>query len=118
MEQYRNQNQWQRQNGSRMSGRQQQMRPSMQQAQRAAQENSCACAETSMNNSCQNSPSHRNDNDRMDRTADFMRDMPIGMSYVPMQHWRKIYAAEEGFSKGTIFAELDFPFKYGRCSRK
>lgn len=108
MEQYRNQNQWQRQNNARMSGRQQM--PSSMQQRRTSQENTCACAETS--------PSHRDEKDCMDKTADFMRDMPIGMSYVPMQHWRKIYAAEEGFSKGTIFAELDFPFKYGRCSRK
>lgn len=34
----------------------------------------------------------------------------IGMTYVPMQEWRKIYQPDEGFHKGTIFAELDLPF--------
>ena len=35
---------------------------------------------------------------------------PIGMTYVPLQEWRKIYQPDEGFHKGTIFAELDLPF--------
>lgn len=47
-----------------------------------------------------------------------MMGMSPGMCYVPRQQWRKIYQAEEGFDKGTIFAELDFVFKYGRCARR
>ena len=35
---------------------------------------------------------------------------PLGMTYVPMQEWRKLYQADEGFRKGTIFCELDLPF--------
>lgn len=37
-------------------------------------------------------------------------EWPIGMTYVPMQEWKKIYQPDEGFHKGTIFAELDLPF--------
>lgn len=37
-------------------------------------------------------------------------EWPIGMTYVPLQEWRKIYQPDEGFHKGTIFAELDLPF--------
>lgn len=40
----------------------------------------------------------------------FKREWPIGMTYVPLQEWRKIYQPDEGFHKGTIFAELDLPF--------
>lgn len=34
----------------------------------------------------------------------------LGMAYVPMQQFRDVYEAEEGFPRGTIFAELDYPF--------
>ncbi len=37
-------------------------------------------------------------------------EWPIGMTYVPMQKWKNIYQPDEGFHKGTIFAELDLPF--------
>ena len=36
--------------------------------------------------------------------------MPIGMAYVPMQKWQKIYDDEIAFERGTIFQELDLPF--------
>lgn len=39
------------------------------------------------------------------------RDMPIGMAYVPNQVWRDIYENGKGLMRGTIFAELDKPFK-------
>ena len=43
----------------------------------------------------------------------------LGMVYSPIQCWQKLYDAETGFSKGTIFAELDLPFeatsKGGKC---
>lgn len=34
----------------------------------------------------------------------------LAMSYVPMQKWQKLYEPEDGFSRGTIFEELDLPF--------
>lgn len=40
---------------------------------------------------------------------------PIGMGYVPMQRWSQPSPLDEGFSRGTIFAELDLPFVMGRC---
>lgn len=40
---------------------------------------------------------------------------PIGMGYVPMQRWSQPSPIDEGFSRGTIFAELDLPFVMGRC---
>ncbi|RGY98443.1 spore coat associated protein CotJA [Clostridium sp. AM58-1XD] len=40
---------------------------------------------------------------------------PVGMGYVPMQQWRQTYNLEQGFSRGTIFPELDLPFIMGRC---
>ena len=40
---------------------------------------------------------------------------PVGMGYVPMQQWRQTYNLEQGFSRGTIFPDLDLPFIMGRC---
>jgi len=34
----------------------------------------------------------------------------LAMAYVPMQQWRMLYEPEDGFSRGTIFEELDLPF--------
>lgn len=42
-------------------------------------------------------------------------NMPIAMAYVPWQQWRQTYPMEKGFSRGTIFPELDLPFVMGRC---
>ena len=41
--------------------------------------------------------------------------MTIGMGYVPWQKWSHTYPMEQGFIRGTIFPELDFPFLMGRC---
>ncbi|MCI8660431.1 MAG: spore coat associated protein CotJA [Lachnospiraceae bacterium] len=42
-------------------------------------------------------------------------NMPIGMAYVPWQTWGQTYSMEQGFSRGTLFPELDLPFVMGRC---
>ena len=50
----------------------------------------------------------------------FSKDAPLAMAYVPMQEWDKLYSAEEGFCRGTLFCELDFPFigcRTGGCGR-
>lgn len=49
---------------------------------------------------------------------DELAGMPLAMAYVPWQTWCDIYASREGFSRGTVFAQLDKPF-YGRggCNR-
>ena len=38
---------------------------------------------------------------------------PLAMVYAPLQEWRELYDNEVGFSHGTIFKELDFPFLGG-----
>lgn len=46
-------------------------------------------------------------------------DMPgkaLAMAYVPWQSWRKLYEVCEGFSRGTIFKELDLEFYGRRCN--
>lgn len=44
--------------------------------------------------------------------------MPVAMAYVPWQSWCDLYDVCEGFSKGTIFRELDKPFQgRGGCNR-
>lgn len=42
---------------------------------------------------------------------------PPGMAYVPFQQWGEVYEAEQGIRQGTMFPELDFPFKGGACSK-
>ena len=57
-----------------------------------------------------------NDLDGSDRD-DALDGMPIAMAYVPWQSWRHIYEAGKGFHRGTIFEELDLPFKgKGGCN--
>lgn len=34
----------------------------------------------------------------------------LGMAFVPDQPWQNIYETDVGFARGTIFADLDFPF--------
>ncbi len=38
---------------------------------------------------------------------------PTGMAYVPYQLWSEPYDADTGFSRGTMFPELDLPFAGG-----
>ena len=39
----------------------------------------------------------------------------LAMVYPEKQCWRKIYDPEVALSCGTIFEELDFPFKHSKC---
>lgn len=39
--------------------------------------------------------------------------MVLAMAYVPSQRWQDLYEPEEGFSRGTIFRQLDLPFEGG-----
>lgn len=51
-------------------------------------------------------------------TYDELSGMPIAMAYVPWQEWRALYEAEKGFHCGTIFEELNKPFRgIGGCCR-
>ena len=41
--------------------------------------------------------------------------MVLGMAYVLMQPFANLYSAEEGLSRGTLFADLDKPYEGGCC---
>lgn len=70
---------------------------------------------TSCNCSCNCNPCNCVDNaDSIQNDA--LRGMPLGMGYVPWQHWECVYNVDEGLSKGTIFPSLDLPF-YGCIPR-
>lgn len=44
---------------------------------------------------------------------DALKHRPIAMAYVPWQRWKEyeIYEIEKGFQRGTIFENLDKPFR-------
>lgn len=49
---------------------------------------------------------------------DELRGMPLAMAYVPWQKWCNIYEADKGFCHGTIFKELNMPFRgIGGCCK-
>lgn len=49
---------------------------------------------------------------------DELHGMPLAMAYVPWQEWRDIYEADKGFCHGTIFKELNKPFRgKGGCCK-
>lgn len=39
--------------------------------------------------------------------------LPLGMTYVPMQVFRNLYTPEKALERGTLFCELDLPFRGG-----
>lgn len=49
----------------------------------------------------------------MGRNTDsmFPPNTPLAMAYVPFQKWNGTYSNEQGFETGTVFPELDLPFK-------
>lgn len=51
------------------------------------------------------------------RSEQMREQYPLAMAYVPWQHMTNIYESlEEAYRRGTIFPELDKPFK-GRRER-
>lgn len=49
---------------------------------------------------------------------DAINNMPLAMAYIPWQTWQCLYDARKGFQRGTIFEELDKPFRgIGGCCR-
>lgn len=40
--------------------------------------------------------------------------LPVGMTYASMQVFRKLYTPEEALCRGTLFCELDLPFRGGK----
>lgn len=59
--------------------------------------------------------SRRYEEDEYDYNDQLFRDQPLAMAYVPKQRWKCPMRNEEGFEKGTIFHDLDKPFKGGCC---
>lgn len=53
------------------------------------------------------------DNNDDNVMTEFPSQTPLAMAYVPFQQWGKTYDVHEGFEKGTIFPDLDFPFMRG-----
>ena len=39
----------------------------------------------------------------------------LAIATVPMQKWRLTYSPEKALCAGTMFAELNLPFKGGKC---
>lgn len=37
-------------------------------------------------------------------------NFPVGMGYVPWQHWHTVYDLDKALESGTIFPELNLPF--------
>jgi len=59
----------------------------------------------------------RNMKDNMNEYT-LLSQFPLGMTYVPMQEFHKIYDnLEKAFTCGTIFEELYKPFTGRRCVR-
>lgn len=58
---------------------------------------------------CDNSQSEPNGN--LGKIS--LDDLPLAMSYVPIQKWNSTYPLSMALDRGTIFPELDLPFKGG-----
>lgn len=39
------------------------------------------------------------------------RELPLAMAYVQTQNWRDIYECDKALMRGTVFSELDKPFR-------
>ena len=52
-------------------------------------------------------------------TSVFPAVTPPGMAYVPYQQWGKVYDAEKGLCRGTMFPVLHYPFERigGECTK-
>lgn len=81
------------------------------------QKTSCQpSCETSCEAPCRENPAPVCCNDKAG--YDELRGMPVAMAYVPWQEWCSLYEADKGFHRGTIFEELDKPFRgIGGCCK-
>lgn len=58
-----------------------------------------------------------NDMNNMNAPDNMMpQHMVLAMAYVLMQQLNEVYETDKGFTRGTIFPELDKPFLAGGCS--
>lgn len=78
----------------------------------------CGCSERNEKKgcSCQENTQMKKCDEGCDRGKEPVDKMMPAMAYVPWQQWEDIYCMEEGFERGTVFAQLDKPF-IGRSAR-
>ena len=62
-------------------------------------------------NECKRPNSNRGSYYSMDALGQF----PIAMAYVPWQRFGQTYDLSKALCAGTMFAELNLPFKGGKC---
>ncbi len=43
----------------------------------------------------------------------YLGALPLAMAYVPIQKWKTTYSPEKALQAGTVFPELDLPFRGG-----
>lgn len=43
----------------------------------------------------------------------YLGSLPLAMAYVPFQRWKTTYSLDRALQAGTIFPELDLPFRGG-----
>ncbi len=66
--------------------------------------------------SCNTEQNGNNDNIWQDNgTFDSINlgNLPIAMCYVPYQRWKTTYSPDQALTAGTLFPELNLPFKGG-----
>ncbi len=51
--------------------------------------------------------------DRTPGISPFPKNTPLGIAYVPFQQWGEVYPEDDAFQRGTLFPQLDFPFRRG-----
>lgn len=51
------------------------------------------------------------DRDRWSCDFSAVDAFPLAMSYVPMQKFKNLYDTEKALCRGTLFEDLDLPFK-------
>ena len=49
-------------------------------------------------------------------TSRFPQNTPLSMAYVPFQQWGETYQHDDALEYGTLFPELNFPFRKGAAS--
>lgn len=83
----------------------------------------CTCSQNNQNNHCENNnvQSGQDNNCNMSessacRPEPTLLEFPIGMAYVPIQQWRRLYDICAAFRNGTLFQELNLDFLGRRCN--
>ena len=60
-----------------------------------------------------NDPIETSEINKHSTTCDCLDSLPLAMAYVPFQKWRSTYSLEKALERGTLFPDLDLPFKGG-----